>query len=110
MTAANPPHSAAETWHPSDTPLSRLPVSRSSGINNARGPYVVERPMLMATRRIDVMIAGSRVSTSANNGSASRAIGRDCRNAAPVCGVRSDGGGEALRVAVVVAASAQHQQ
>ena len=38
------------------------------------------------------------------------AIGRDYRDAAPVRGVRSGGGGEALRVAVVVAASAQQQQ
>jgi transglutaminase-like putative cysteine protease len=38
------------------------------------------------------------------------AIGRDYRDAAPVRGVRSGGGGEALHVAVVVAASAQQQQ
>jgi YD repeat-containing protein len=38
------------------------------------------------------------------------AVGRDYRDAAPVRGVRSGGGGEALHVAVVVAASAQQQQ
>ncbi len=38
------------------------------------------------------------------------AIGRDYRDAAPVRGVRSGGGGEAMHVAVIVATSAQQQQ
>jgi len=37
------------------------------------------------------------------------AIGRDYRDAAPIRGVRSGGGGEAMHVSVVVAASAQQQ-
>ena len=37
------------------------------------------------------------------------AVGRDYRDAAPVRGVRHGGGGEAMHVAVVVAASAQQQ-